>query len=333
MVKYLSGDFTAADFRDCGIGFTGSARGAIPNNNRAEAQGMPSGQRTKPMDPEITSGRGDGYAVEQREPMRKGGRIRRADGGKAMAEGSPIRVNPMTRNADPNMRTSPGPEVKEVNAHRGGRIRRAIGGVIPGEAPAPIDQPMTRPQTPQPAPQSPLAHATVTMPASDMSNLAAGAVKLGARTALAAAANRGKAALHPSMGPAGTAPAATPPMPASNTIPGGTRGGLHGGGRVRRAMGGPMPMPQQMPPGAMARPMPTAGGMPGVMPGMKEGGHFIQGAIKHPGRMKRGAAREGVSTHEYMEEHKDSPGSLGNAARLGLRMTGGDLSPDKKGRH
>lgn len=48
---------------------------------------------------------------------------------------------------------------------------------------------------------------------------------------------------------------------------------------------------------------------------------WISGAIKHPGRMKHGAAREGVSTHQYMEEHKDSPGSLGRAARLGLRLS------------
>jgi hypothetical protein len=212
-------------------------------------------------------------------------RIKRADGGKAMAEGPPIRVNPMTRNADPNMRTSPGPDVNEVNAHRGGRIRRAVGGVIPGEAPAPIDQPMTRPQTPAPMGGNPLARATVTMPASDMSQLAAGAVKLGARTALNAAAMRGKAALQPRMGPAGNAPAATPPPPAPNTIPAGTRG-MRGGGRVHRAIGGPMPgqmpqqVPQQMPQGAMAggvpmqRPMPTAGAVPGAMPGMKGGGRI-----------------------------------------------------------
>lgn len=48
----------------------------------------------------------------------------------------------------------------------------------------------------------------------------------------------------------------------------------------------------------------------------------IKKAIKHPGREKRAAAREGVSTHQYMEEHKDSPGSAGEAARLGLMLSG-----------
>ena len=48
---------------------------------------------------------------------------------------------------------------------------------------------------------------------------------------------------------------------------------------------------------------------------------WISGAIKHPGRMKRAAARAGESTHEYMEAHKGSPGSLGAAARLGLRLS------------
>jgi hypothetical protein len=37
--------------------------------------------------------------------------------------------------------------------------------------------------------------------------------------------------------------------------------------------------------------------------------------------MTKDAAREGVSTHEFMEEHKNSGGSLGAAARLGLRMS------------
>lgn len=86
-------------------------------------------------------------------------------------------------------------------------------------------------------------------------------------------------------------------------------------------MGHP-PMPPPRPPG------PPAGGPPA----MAHGGHFIQGAIKHPGRMQHGAAREGVSTHQYMAEHQHAPGSLGAAARLGLRMTGGDLSPHKKGK-
>lgn len=48
---------------------------------------------------------------------------------------------------------------------------------------------------------------------------------------------------------------------------------------------------------------------------------WIKSAIHHPGRMKRAAAKAGVSTHEYMEEHKGDSGSLGSAARLGLRLS------------
>lgn len=47
---------------------------------------------------------------------------------------------------------------------------------------------------------------------------------------------------------------------------------------------------------------------------------WIAGAIKHPGREKRAAARAGESTHDYEEQHKDAPGSAGKAARLGLEL-------------
>lgn len=60
---------------------------------------------------------------------------------------------------------------------------------------------------------------------------------------------------------------------------------------------------------------------------------FIKSAIKHPGRMKRLAKEHGVSTHEEMERDKHSKNkSLRSAANLGLRLTGGDLSPHKKHR-
>ena len=49
--------------------------------------------------------------------------------------------------------------------------------------------------------------------------------------------------------------------------------------------------------------------------------HFIAKAIKHPGRMKRAAARAGEGVQQYMREHQNSPGSLGAAARLGLRLS------------
>jgi hypothetical protein len=49
---------------------------------------------------------------------------------------------------------------------------------------------------------------------------------------------------------------------------------------------------------------------------------WIAGAVKHPGRMKRAAAKAGESTHSYMEQHKGDKGSTGAAARLGLRLEG-----------
>jgi hypothetical protein len=49
--------------------------------------------------------------------------------------------------------------------------------------------------------------------------------------------------------------------------------------------------------------------------------HWISGAIRHPGRMKRAAARAGESTQAYMRQHAGDKGSLGAAARLGLRLS------------
>jgi hypothetical protein len=65
-------------------------------------------------------------------------------------------------------------------------------------------------------------------------------------------------------------------------------------------------------------------------PVRKAKGGFIKGAIKHPGRMKNLAAKHGVSVHQEMEADKGSKNpSLRAAANLGLRLTGGDLSPRK----
>lgn len=58
---------------------------------------------------------------------------------------------------------------------------------------------------------------------------------------------------------------------------------------------------------------------------------FIKSAIRHPGREKERAKEHGISTHEQMERDSHSPDkSLAAAGRLGLRLTGGDLSPHKK---
>jgi len=58
--------------------------------------------------------------------------------------------------------------------------------------------------------------------------------------------------------------------------------------------------------------------------------HFIQKAIKHPGAEKKAAARAGESTHAFMEKHKDSPGTAGKRARLGLMLSG--MAKHKKGK-
>jgi hypothetical protein len=49
--------------------------------------------------------------------------------------------------------------------------------------------------------------------------------------------------------------------------------------------------------------------------------HWIKGAIKHPGVEKKAAAAAGMSTHEYMEKHKNDSGTSGKRARLGLTLS------------
>jgi len=51
--------------------------------------------------------------------------------------------------------------------------------------------------------------------------------------------------------------------------------------------------------------------------------HFIQKAIKRPGREKRRAKANGISTHEQMERDAHSKNkSLRGAGQLGLRLAG-----------
>ena len=47
---------------------------------------------------------------------------------------------------------------------------------------------------------------------------------------------------------------------------------------------------------------------------------WIQGAIKHPGAEREAARKAGMTTHAYMEKHKNDPGKAGARARLGLRL-------------
>lgn len=50
--------------------------------------------------------------------------------------------------------------------------------------------------------------------------------------------------------------------------------------------------------------------------------HWIAGAIKHPGIESAAAAKAGMTTHAYMEQHKHDAGAPGARARLGLTLEG-----------
>lgn len=86
-------------------------------------------------------------------------------------------------------------------------------------------------------------------------------------------------------------------------------------------------LPPGVPHGAMGtmpgpKPKPTPAPKPHYEGGGVAGEHkWIKGSIRHPGRMKRAAKRAGMSTHAYMAKHAHSPGSLGAAAREGLRLS------------
>ena len=166
--------------------------------------------------------------------------------------------------------------------------------------------------------EDPLAHASLTMPAADASKMARNLVATGAKMG-AQSASRNLAQTMRGLPTADRRPGSSvglnQPQPSTGPlagVPGAT-------GLPRSTPGGP----------PIAASAPTHTAAPMQTPLLARGG-FIKSAIKHPGMMKEGAVHEGVSTHQFMEEHKGSPGSLGAAARLGLRMTGGDLSPRKK---
>ena len=55
---------------------------------------------------------------------------------------------------------------------------------------------------------------------------------------------------------------------------------------------------------------------------MAEKKHWIAGAIKHPGALRRAAAKAGESTHEYAEKHKHDSGKAGSRSRLALTLSG-----------
>jgi hypothetical protein len=50
--------------------------------------------------------------------------------------------------------------------------------------------------------------------------------------------------------------------------------------------------------------------------------HWIQGAIKHPGALKRKAQRAGQSTMAFARQHAHDPGTTGKQARLAETLRG-----------
>lgn len=47
---------------------------------------------------------------------------------------------------------------------------------------------------------------------------------------------------------------------------------------------------------------------------------WIQGAIKHPGALKRKAQKAGESTQEFAEQHEHDSGKTGQQARLAMTL-------------
>lgn len=49
---------------------------------------------------------------------------------------------------------------------------------------------------------------------------------------------------------------------------------------------------------------------------------WIKGAVKHPGALRRAAAKAGESTREYAENHKGESGKAGKRSRLAITLMG-----------
>lgn len=54
---------------------------------------------------------------------------------------------------------------------------------------------------------------------------------------------------------------------------------------------------------------------------MAEKKKWIAGAIKHPGSLRRAAAKAGKSTMEFAREHEGDSGKTGKRARLALTLS------------
>ena len=248
---------------------------------------------------------GGGPSPQAAAAMAHGGRVGKrhyADGGNVVPGGD---VNDDAAKADYRRDDKSVRGIPEYA--RGGRHHYDQGGDVEGD--------------------SPMENATVSLPAQDAAKLARNLVSTGRAQGQAEGAQRALAYAQRGMGQAAREGRIAQPRPQP-----------------------PVETPLQGVPGARGLGQPTPNGPPvtGTLPlAASQGAHaitgprppggitaadggFIKGAVKHPGRMQEGAKREGVSTHRYMEEHEGSKGSLGAAARLGLRLTGGDLAPHRK---
>lgn len=63
---------------------------------------------------------------------------------------------------------------------------------------------------------------------------------------------------------------------------------------------------------------------------MAEKRKWIKGAIKHPGAFKAKAEAAGKTTREFAAEHADSPGKIGQQARLAETLMGMHHGGEKK---
>lgn len=239
MVRYLKDgeDFGPTHFSEAG-NFTKSASHGPgrPNTNRAQAQRMDVGQKSTPQDPEITSGKADGYKVQQAQPLK--------NGGKAIPPMGSETYGIVGGQTDLPKRLTDGMRGTNGNGMEG-RVGKAMGGPLtpPGPMPAAGANPLNRGRSANPIPQ-----ANALAPTTLMAN------RGGARA-------RPTPRVNPGPGVLGS-PAGAPPTPVTPMAP-----PMKTGGRIRRDMGGAVTQ------GALqqARPMvqPTMA-MP--MPGMKNGG-------------------------------------------------------------
>lgn len=287
MVKYSDGGtFTPEDF-PADYGFHKSS--TPPNINRVQAKSIATGAKSTPRDPKLTSGDNAGYANKTRMPMKKGGAV-------LSAETYGLKNGSVAAEMNPDKAQQP--------KLTGPRVKRAMGGTIPGPSPASGDSPLTRQPTANPVPAgNPLARAQVSMPASDLAGLTGTAAKAGAAHAVNTLAQlgqrTGKIAPRANMGPGIlSSPAAVrPPMTSPTAVP-----GMAKGGRVRRAMGGPMMQPGMQ--GQMPQQMPAQmGQMPmGQMQGQMR--PPVQTTVQMPMHMAKGghlsaAARNKMPSSEF----------------------------------